>query len=114
MTRRPFRPPHLEPLEDRAVPAFAAGVTYPASPPTNLVVGDFRGIGRPCLATSNFVQPPTTVRLNGGHGAFQPTNIGTPESYNRGVAAADFNRDGKDDLVVSNNGDGSVRIFLSR
>jgi hypothetical protein len=114
MTRRPSRLPRLEPLEDRAVPAFAAGVTYPADTPTHLVVGDFRGIGRPDLATSNYGQPPTTVLLNDGHGNFQPVHVGTPDVYNQGVAVADFNRDGKDDLAVSNFGDGRVRIFLSR
>ncbi len=89
--------------------------TFGAGQPTGMsgmdvTVADFNGDGKPDIATarsSNFQFPSTggNVVLNNGNGTFQP-----PQSYvsgvdPRSVATADFNGDGKTDLVTANAGD---------
>ncbi|MDQ6786207.1 MAG: FG-GAP-like repeat-containing protein [Acidobacteriota bacterium] len=87
---------------------FQAGAKYPvvvgsAGFPQSIIKGDFNGDGRVDLAMSINAPNQVAVLLGNGDGTFQPiarfsTNSGgTPTS----VVTADFNRDGKADLMTS-------------
>jgi len=110
--------------------SFAAPVQYPTgpmvlSPPYhNVLVGDFNGDGKPDLAvaTDNGV----AILLGNGNGTFQPFSVVTSlVSFDPGddlVALADFNSDGKLDIIKSTqtgiinvalgNGDGTFQQAL--
>ena len=88
---------------------FAPEVEYPVgSHPTAVVVGDFNGDGIPDLAVTNYgggKVDTVSVLLGKGDGTFAPhvdysTGLGPYD-----LATADFNGDGKLDLVVTNYGD---------
>jgi uncharacterized protein (TIGR03437 family) len=69
--------------------------------PSNVVVGDFNGDGRPDLAFSLFSEG-IVVLLNTGGGNFgKPMRTEGAAFY--ALAALDFNSDGKDDLVTNDN-----------
>jgi hypothetical protein len=81
-------------------------------------VADFNGDGKPDLALLN-VNEVVTILLGNGSGGFTrgasfPSGISFPWywPYSDSIAAADFNLDGRPDLVVTNGSDDSVRIFL--
>jgi hypothetical protein len=78
-------------------------------------VGDFSGEGIPDLATANVVDNTVSILLGNGNGTFtqaanSPRKVfgSSPSS----VAVADFNRDGKLDLVVAVVGPNDVSILL--
>ncbi len=89
---------------------FRPHVDYPTGPnPNGLVVGDFNGDGHLDLATADAVSRISSgspgmvsVLLGNGDGTFQ-SHVDSPAGNGViGLAAADFNLDGKLDLVVDN------------
>jgi len=89
-----------------------------------LATGDFNGDGNLDIAVANencekgfedtLQCSPGTVSifLGNGDGTFRTSINYSTGSGSSGVAAADFNRDGKLDLAVVNFGDGTVSILL--
>ena len=88
---------------------YAAG-----NSPTSLVAGDFTGDGNVDLALADAGSNTVCVLLGNGNGTFGPTaTFAAGSSYlPSGIAAADFNADGKLDLVVSNVNSNSVSVLL--
>src|SRR5216684_4522110 len=89
---------------------FRPHVDYPTGPnPNGLVVGDFNGDGHLDLATADAVSRISSgspgmvsVLLGNGDGTFQ-SHVDSPAGTGViGLVAADFNLDGKLDLVVDN------------
>jgi hypothetical protein len=115
LSRRPARArPRLEALEERVVPTFSSPVNYPVpGGPVDIVAADFRGLGRPDLATSNFGFPDASVLLNNGDGTFHRSDIASGQ-YNQGIAAGDFDGEGLPDLAITNYGISTVQIYLSK
>jgi len=87
--------------------------------PGEIAVADFNGDGNLDLAVANigiYADPGNTVSvlLGNGDGTFQaerkyPTGYGP-----QGIAAADFNGDGKMDLATANGVDGTVSVLVGR
>jgi hypothetical protein len=83
--------------------------------PLSIAVGDFSDDGIPDLAVANVTDRTVTILLGNGNGTFSqaahspiPVAGASPAS----VGAADFNRDGTLDLVVSVVGPNEVSILL--
>lgn len=84
--------------------------------PEAIVVGDFNNDGKLDLAIANFGDNTVTLLLGKGDGTFTFA-LGSPYAVGKGpvgIAAADFNGDGKLDLAVSNLTDGTVSILLQQ
>jgi hypothetical protein len=92
--------------------------------PAFLVVGDFNNDGKLDIAVANASSSGTGVAvttgppvnsvsllLGNGNGTFKPA-INTPTSGALGIAAGDFNGDGKLDLLV-NTGDSPIQVLLN-
>ena len=84
----------------------------------SLAVGDFNGDGRFDLSVSvTCTNTPcgfgfVWIFLGNGDGTFQsPITYGSGFVYPTGLAIGDFNRDGKLDLVVSDDGPGTIYIM---
>ncbi|HVN05044.1 MAG TPA: VCBS repeat-containing protein [Bryobacteraceae bacterium] len=78
---------------------FAAG-----RGPQSIAVGDFNGDGKPDLAVGSAWQDPVwsgyvSILLGNGDGTFQPVAV-VDKGYAPAVAAGDFNRDGKLDILI--------------
>ena len=88
---------------------FAAG-----RGPSSVAVADFNGDGRPDLvaANSGIGSDNVSVLLGNGDGSFQAARNFPAGSYPGFVAVADFNGDGRPDLVVANGGSDHVSILL--
>jgi hypothetical protein len=115
-----FRP-KVETLEVRALPSFAAPISYnigsqPSPAASNVsadgvATGDFNGDGLPDLAVVHTVDHTVNILMNNGDGTFKPA-----VSYQTGntgpiwVTVADFTDTGNLDLAVL--GGGSVSILL--
>ncbi|HZM85719.1 MAG TPA: FG-GAP-like repeat-containing protein [Blastocatellia bacterium] len=95
--------------------------TQPATSPegagggaNSVAHGDFNNDGRPDLATANNGSANVTILLGDGTGNFtQPAT--SPEAVGNlpvSVEAGDFNRDGRPDLAVSNQGSSNMTILL--
>src|SRR5262249_26119387 len=95
--------------------AFPTNATVGAgNGPISVAVGDFNGDGKPDLAVANYDDNDVTILLGDGAGGFSPAP-GSPvgaETNPRSVAVGDFNRDGKPDLAVANEGSDNVTILL--
>jgi hypothetical protein len=104
---------------------FRPRVDYPTGPnPTGLVVGDFNGDGHLDLATADHVSRISSgspgmvsILLGNADGTFQ-SHIDSPAGDGViGLAAADFNLDGRLDLVVDNQpspGSQTVSLLIGR
>ncbi|MDL1871389.1 VCBS repeat-containing protein [Deltaproteobacteria bacterium PRO3] len=91
--------------------------------PRNVVAGDFNGDGRPDLAFANFGGDSLTVWMNSANanpaflfpGSNADNSLALPTGAGvQGVTAADFNGDGKLDLVAANPGTKNGSVFLNQ
>jgi hypothetical protein len=101
---------------------FTQVKTQPATgiEPLSIAIGDFNGDGNPDMAVTNqndgFPNPGTiTLMLGNGKGNFRVSPVvlqtgSIPET----VAVADFNGDGKLDLVTANAGSNTISVFLGQ
>src|SRR5215472_11792190 len=83
--------------------------------PAGVAVGDFNGDGKLDLAVCDLNVNTISVLLGNGDGTFQaPHTFADPAmTHPYFVAAGDFNRDGKQDLVVSNElGSPTIAVLL--
>jgi alpha-tubulin suppressor-like RCC1 family protein len=99
--------------------SFAPASGSPVSVGTNplsLAVGDFNGDGKQDLAVlTPFAGDTVTVLLGNGNGTFSiaagpPIRVG---AFPQAILSADFNRDGKPDLVVTNANSNSISVLLN-
>jgi hypothetical protein len=96
--------------------AFKGPSTFPAHlGPTSIVVADFNGDGNLDIAIANRTSNDISVLLGKGNGTFNPQ-----VKYSSGngtdpvaIAAADFNGDGKPDLVVVNSATKNVSVLMN-
>jgi FG-GAP-like repeat/FG-GAP repeat len=72
--------------------------------PAQLIVADFNGDHIPDLATVNTSANTVSILINNGDGTFRPQIEFATGPAPNGLAAVDWNKDGKTDLVVSNGG----------
>jgi len=96
-------------------PLIAAPAQFPlgSGSPYALTHGDFNGDGFEDVASANFGFPNDTLAalLNDGSGKFGAPIVTTLNDFPIDATSADFNRDGNDDLVVSELG--SIELLLS-
>ena len=96
--------------------AFKGPATFPAHlGPTSIVVADFNGDGNLDIAIANRTSNDVSVLLGKGNGTFNPqvkysAGAGTDPIA---IAVADFNGDGKPDLVVADSGSKGVSILMN-
>ncbi|HEY1024867.1 MAG TPA: Calx-beta domain-containing protein [Sphingobacteriaceae bacterium] len=82
--------------------------------PENIFVNDFDGDGKPDLAIPNFSANTVSIYRNNSTGSlisFDSAVDFSTEVNPTGVAVADFDGDGKNDLVVLNSGSNSLSAF---
>ena len=94
--------------------SFKAPVNYPTSNDTVfLVVGDFNGDGKLDIAAATQANNSggVDVLLGNGDGTFQAPHSTALAPYTLSLTAADFNRDGKLDLVVVTGGTSNSSII---
>src|SRR5689334_10923947 len=91
---------YVEALEQRAVPAFLAPVTYPTgSSPAGIAVGDFNADGRDDMAVVNSaVAGSVSVLLGNADGSFTAAGSFATAASPVDATAGDLNHDGKLDL----------------
>lgn len=95
----------------------AAGPLCPTGKgPNDIVVGDFNGDGNPDVVIPDTGTPYLTILLGDGKGGFKPSPHSPFDTKSHphvhGVAAADFNSDGKLDVVTDNWGHNQILMFL--
>jgi len=114
------RPGSVVPLLGDGKGGFTAGAAVVVGEaPTNILIGDFNGDGKPDLAVSNQGDPGNvpgslSILLGDGKGGLSaPRNTTAGQDLNS-IAAADFNGDGRLDFVGANTNDSNVVIFTSQ
>jgi len=84
--------------------------------PNDIAVGDFNGDGNLDIAIPNTGTPYITILLGDGKGGFTPSAHSpfatSSHPHVHGVAAADFNSDGKLDLVTDSWGENKILLFF--
>jgi hypothetical protein len=79
--------------------------SYPVGAgPAQVIVADFNGDHIPDLATANNLSNTVSILINNGDGTFRPAMEFATGPAPVGLAAVDWNKDGKMDLVVVNSG----------
>ncbi len=97
-----------------STPSFAPVENLPTANESNdIASGDFNGDGLKDLVTVNLAGNSYSVLINNGNGSFyQAVTTALPSGTNpTSVAVADFNLDGKSDLVITRGGLNSAQIF---
>jgi hypothetical protein len=95
----------------------APGSPVPAGHlPNDIAVADMNGDGNPDLVIANHQAPYLTILLGDGQGGFHPAP-GSPfdvhsTPHPHGVAVADFNGDGKPDVVTDSWGNNQIELLL--
>src|ERR1700681_4628954 len=85
--------------------------------PCSVAVGDFNGDGKPDLVASSYYNSVSVLLNTTAPGATTPT-FAAQQTFDAGkgphyVAVADFNGDGKPDLVVANTDDNTLSVLLN-
>jgi hypothetical protein len=76
-----------------------------------LIVGDFNGDGKPDLAVAGGA---LSIMLGNGDGSFQPSeNFGVGIGGAGGLAVADFDRNGKVDVVTTDPASDKVTVLTN-
>jgi uncharacterized protein (TIGR03437 family) len=91
---------------------FNAGISYATAGqgPNAVTVADFNGDGNPDLATTSF-DATASVLLGNGDGTFRAGSSFATGNSPRYLAAGDFDKDGKLDLVVAAGLDQTVTLY---
>ncbi|QMS87192.1 DUF4347 domain-containing protein [Nostoc edaphicum CCNP1411] len=86
--------------------------------PYSIVVGDFDKDGNTDLVTANKSSSTVSVLLGNGNGTFKSASNFSTVGFNglspSSVAVADFNKDGKLDLVTANNLSNNISVLLGK
>ncbi|MEA5605827.1 FG-GAP-like repeat-containing protein, partial [Nostoc sp. UHCC 0252] len=86
--------------------------------PYSIVVGDFDKDGNIDLVTANKSSQSVSVLLGKGDNTFKPASTFSTVGFNglnpSSVAVADFNKDGKLDLVTANNLSNNISLLLGK
>ena len=84
--------------------------------PNDIATGDLNGDGNVDLVIANTETPYLTILLGDGKGRFAPSPHSPFDTHSyphvHGVAVADFNGDGKPDVVTDNWGRNQILMFL--
>ena len=106
-------------LEGNGTGGFSSGVEFATgSRPAAMATADFNGDGKPDLATADQIGNTASVLLNNSACVANCGTFGIAATFNAAsgpssAAAADFNRDGRVDLAITNEVSGSVSILLA-
>ncbi|MBG1267437.1 beta strand repeat-containing protein [Nostoc sp. WHI] len=86
--------------------------------PYSIVVGDFDKDGNTDLVTANKSSSTVSVLLGNGDSTFKPATNFSVVGFNglspHSVAVADFNKDGKSDLVTANNVSNNISVLFGK
>ena len=96
---------------------FELSASYPVGPaPQSMSIADFNGDGAPDIAVSNSLpagaNSTVSVLLGRGDGRFMDRTAFSIGEGGRGTGVADFNQDGRLDLVVGNSTSSTVSVLL--
>ncbi|MGF1938683.1 MAG: beta strand repeat-containing protein [Nostoc sp. ChiQUE02] len=84
--------------------------------PYSIITGDFNKDGNTDLVTANKSSQSVSVLLGKGDGTFKPASNFSVVGFNGlnpySVAVADFNKDGKLDLVTANNSSSNISVLF--
>jgi PKD domain-containing protein/VCBS repeat protein/flagellar hook capping protein FlgD len=81
---------------------LAPPVHYPSLQPYDVAIGDFNGDHIPDLASAEYYPPSIGIRMGLGPGTFGPQQSMLLGAAPHTILAADFDRDGRLDLVTAN------------